>query len=122
MTRRRTPDEMVEASIEGAPGAMVIIVSGPSGVGKDTVISSLCLVPAEAQRWIDDLGALRLAGLFILALIELWVLVEIVKILFGREPSVERVVARSGAPAWVARLMLLEARFWKWVWRRLRGR
>ena len=80
------------------------------------------LVPAEAQRWIDDLGALRLAGLAVLALIELWVLVEVVKILFGREPSVERIVARSGAPAWVARLMLLEARFWKWVWRRLRGR
>ena len=42
---------MVEASIEGAPGAMVVIVSGPSGVGKDTVISSLCLVPTEPQRY-----------------------------------------------------------------------
>jgi guanylate kinase len=51
MSRRQTPDEMVEASIEGAPGAMVIIVSGPSGVGKDTVISSLCLVPTEPERF-----------------------------------------------------------------------
>ncbi|MEO8272917.1 MAG: guanylate kinase [Chloroflexota bacterium] len=51
MSRPMTPDEMVEASIEGAPGAMVIIVSGPSGVGKDTVISSLCLVPTEPQRF-----------------------------------------------------------------------
>jgi guanylate kinase len=42
---------MVEASIEGAPGAMVIIVSGPSGVGKDTVISSLCLVPTQPERF-----------------------------------------------------------------------
>jgi guanylate kinase len=42
---------MVEASIEGAPGAMVIIVSGPSGVGKDTVISSLCTVPTEPERY-----------------------------------------------------------------------
>ncbi len=40
----------VEA-IDGAPGAMVVIVSGPSGVGKDTVISSLCLVPTEPQRY-----------------------------------------------------------------------
>jgi guanylate kinase len=37
--------------IEGAPGAMVVIVSGPSGVGKDTVISSLCLVPTDPQRY-----------------------------------------------------------------------
>ena len=51
MTRRKTPDEMVEASVEGAPGAMLVIVSGPSGVGKDTVISSLCLVPTEPQRY-----------------------------------------------------------------------
>ena len=51
MTPRKTPDEMVEASVEGAPGAMVVIVSGPSGVGKDTVISSLCLVPADPQRY-----------------------------------------------------------------------
>ena len=51
MSRRRTPDEMVEASVEGAPGAMVIIVSGPSGVGKDTVISSLCILPVEPQRF-----------------------------------------------------------------------
>ena len=37
--------------VEGAPGAMVVIVSGPSGGGKDTVISSLCLVPTEPQRY-----------------------------------------------------------------------
>jgi guanylate kinase len=41
------PEEMQD----GAPGAMVVIVSGPSGVGKDTVISSLCLVPTEPQRY-----------------------------------------------------------------------
>lgn len=40
-----------EGAIDGKPGAMVVIVSGPSGVGKDTVISSLCLVPTEPQRY-----------------------------------------------------------------------
>jgi guanylate kinase len=28
-----------------------VIVSGPSGVGKDTVISALCLVPTDPQRY-----------------------------------------------------------------------
>ena len=42
---------MPEGMIEGASGAMVVIVSGPSGVGKDTVISSLCLIPTSPERY-----------------------------------------------------------------------
>lgn len=99
--------------------ALLIRTAGLSAAG--LYVASL-LVPAEAQRWIDDLGALRLVGLAVVAVIELYVLVETAKVLFGRDASVERVVERSGAPAWVARLMLLEARFWKWVWAKLRGR
>ena len=41
------PDE----SVVGAPGAMLVIVSGPSGVGKDTVIQSLCTIPTEPERY-----------------------------------------------------------------------
>ena len=40
-----------EGMIEGAAGAMVVIVSGPSGVGKDTVISSLCRVATDPERY-----------------------------------------------------------------------
>ena len=28
-------------TIDGAPGAMLVIISGPSGVGKDTIIDAL---------------------------------------------------------------------------------
>jgi guanylate kinase len=47
----RQADVEPEGMIEGAAGAMVVIVSGPSGVGKDTVISSLCLVPTDPERY-----------------------------------------------------------------------
>jgi guanylate kinase len=30
---------------------MVVIVSGPSGVGKDTVIASLCRIPTDPERY-----------------------------------------------------------------------
>jgi guanylate kinase len=49
--RQPTPDPEAGAGTPeaGAPGAMLVIVSGPSGVGKDTVIEALRRRPAAAE-------------------------------------------------------------------------
>ena len=47
-----TDDPVIpESTVAGAAGALLVIVSGPSGVGKDTVIQSLCRVPTDPERY-----------------------------------------------------------------------
>jgi guanylate kinase len=46
---QRAPDAGVPADVDaaGAPGAMLVIISGPSGVGKDTIIEAIRRRPRE---------------------------------------------------------------------------
>ncbi|HSG86929.1 MAG TPA: guanylate kinase [Candidatus Limnocylindrales bacterium] len=50
MTRPQQPADpglSVDATEPGAPGAMLVIISGPSGVGKDTIIDAIRRRPRE---------------------------------------------------------------------------
>ncbi len=80
------------------------------------------LVPEQAQHLLPRLSWLRTAGLAVLILVELRLFAAILRMIFTGETSAEQVAARGGAPLWVARLMLLEARFWRALWRLIRGR
>lgn len=81
------------------------------------------MVPNAAQQILPNLSAARTIGLAVLALVELRLLIAVLRVTFGRgEATAEQIGAASGAPAWVARLMLLEARFWKAAWRMIRRR
>ncbi len=40
-------DPLVSTSAEGTPGALLVVVSGPSGVGKDTIIAALRARPRD---------------------------------------------------------------------------
>jgi len=78
------------------------------------------LIPPEAQRLVAALGWARLVGLAVMAALELWFIVAVVKLAYGGTATAEEVTASSGAPPWIARFMVAEARFWKWLWRLVR--
>ncbi len=78
------------------------------------------IIPEYGQSLLTRLAPLRVAGLLVLALIELRLLVAMIRLVFGRAASADEVSRATGAPPLIARLMLLEARFWKAVWRLIR--
>lgn len=80
------------------------------------------VLPLSAQAMLPHLGWPRMAGLAVLALIELRLLVLAVKFAFSARGSAEELAEKSGAPVFLAKLMLLEARFWRAVWKLIRRR
>ena len=80
------------------------------------------LVPASAQSVLPQLGWARMAGIVLLAVVELRLIVTALRMAFSGTATAVQVAEASGAPPWIARLMLLEARFWQRVWRLIRGR
>ncbi|MGZ8284778.1 MAG: hypothetical protein ACXW27_07325 [Allosphingosinicella sp.] len=80
------------------------------------------VIPESDQSLLTQLGPLRVAGLIVLALVELRLLVAMIRLVFGPETSAGEVSRVTGAPPFVAKLMLLEARFWKAAWRLIRRR
>lgn len=80
------------------------------------------IIPPSDQTILTSLAPLRVAGLVVLALVELRLLVATIRLVFGRQTSAAEISRVTGVPPLLARLMLLEARFWKAVWRLIRRR
>jgi hypothetical protein len=72
------------------------------------------IVPIESQMVLPHLAWLRYAGIAVLVLIELRIMVALFKIVFKADTSA-RQLEDVGMPPLLAKLMLLEARFWRWV-------
>lgn len=78
------------------------------------------LVPPASQTLLPHFGWARIVGLGVLVLVELRLVIAALRMVFGGNASAEEVAASTGAPPFIARLMVLEARFWKAVGRLLR--
>ncbi|MCY7281618.1 MAG: hypothetical protein LH610_12140 [Sphingomonas bacterium] len=78
------------------------------------------MVPDSAELILTQWGWLRGVGITVLVLFEGIALVAVLRVVFGAAPDPKE-LERQGIPPIIAKLMLAEARFWRWVWTRMRG-
>lgn len=78
-------------------------------------VSSKIIPPDAASAWSPS--SLRMYVLGVVIAIEVFVVVRVIKLLFAGKSDARDVVTETGAPLWVAKLMLLEAKFWRGLWR-----
>ncbi|MEK6637332.1 MAG: hypothetical protein AABY88_04535 [Pseudomonadota bacterium] len=73
------------------------------------------IVPIESQSLLPYLSWLRFGGLAVLFVFEAWIMLALIKLVFRPDTTADQIKQQLGAPAFVAKLILLEARFWRWV-------
>jgi hypothetical protein len=78
------------------------------------------IVPDQAETILSELGWVSGLGIAVLAAFEGVAFVAVLRILFGSEPDAFA-LGRQGIPPLLVKFMLAEARFWRWVWLRLRS-
>jgi hypothetical protein len=98
-------------------GALAVRTVGIACAG---LWAATLIVPDDYQRLIGSVAWLRYPGMAVVLAAEALVLVALFKVTFSKTPDAGELV-RLGVPPFVAKLMLAEARFWRWVWRKLRG-
>lgn len=77
------------------------------------------IVPVEDQAILGQIGWVRYVGLGILLVVEIGIMVGLMRIIWKPKTEVRDIEA-MGVPPFVAKLMLAEARFWRWVFSKFR--
>ena len=78
------------------------------------------IVPESAQYLLVQSGAARSTGLLVVLLFELAAFATILRVILGATPDAH-LLEQKGIPPLVARLMIAEAKFWRWIWARMTG-
>jgi hypothetical protein len=93
--------------------------AGIAGLG---LLAARFIVPDANQFVLNQLSAIRNAMLVFVLLFEGWVLWKVIGAVYRKGADVKQLEQDFAMPAWIARLMVLEAKFWKAVWRFVRGK
>lgn len=72
------------------------------------------IVPVESQNILPYLSWLRILGFVFILALEVGVVIALIKIVFRTDTTAKQ-VEQLGVPPVVAKLLLMEARFWRWV-------
>ena len=75
------------------------------------------IIPTPMQILLPQLTPLRWIGLALVCAVEVRLLVAAIRISFSGSGTAEDIARTTGAPPFVAKLMMWEARFWRGVWR-----
>jgi hypothetical protein len=90
---------------------------GIAGIG---LFASSVIVPAPNQVIISELSILRNWAMVGIAAFEGWVLWKVIGAVYRRNADAKTLEREFAMPEWIAKLMVLEAKFWKTVWQFLR--
>lgn len=90
------------------------------GIAGTGLFAASFIVPEPNQFIIGELAALRNAAMIGIIAFEGWVFWKLLGAVFRRNADAGTLEREFAVPAWIARLMVLEAKFWKAVWTFLR--
>ena len=93
--------------------ARLIRATGIAGVG---LLASSFIVPESNQFFIAKLSNARNVLLIFVIAFEGWVFWKVINALYRTGADARSLERDFAMPAWVAKLMVLEAKFWKAVW------
>ncbi|MCR2834607.1 hypothetical protein [Parerythrobacter lacustris] len=104
-------------SSELTPLARFLRSLGIAGIG--LIVSGL-IIPEANQFLVAELSSIRNLALIGILMFEGWILAKVISAVYRKNANAEALEREFAIPGWIARLMVLEARFWKAVWNLLR--
>jgi hypothetical protein len=102
---------------ELARKARLLRVLGIAGIG---LFASSFIVPAPNQFIISELSAVRKVAMVGIVAFEGWILWKVIGAVYRHNADAKTLERDFAMPEWIAKLMVLEAKFWKAVWAFLR--
>lgn len=99
------------------PKARLLRCLGIAGIG---LFAAGWIVPEPNQFIIGELSTIRATAIVGIVAFEGWIMWKVIGAVYRQNADAKTLEREFAMPAWIAKLMVLEARFWKAVWQFLR--